>query len=56
MHRSDRKLGHALSKEEQATLLVRLDKLGADRLVDVVLDMPADELAVWLASADADAT
>jgi hypothetical protein len=52
-HLFERRLGRTLSTDESATLLVRLDKLGADRLGDVVLDLPADELAAWLANPDA---
>ena len=49
----ERRLGRALRPDESATLLVRLDTLGAARIGDVVLDLEADALARWIAAPDA---
>ncbi len=49
----ERKLRHPLAEQEQATIAQRLDTLGADRLRDVVLDLPADALAAWLQNPNA---
>jgi hypothetical protein len=43
-----RRLGRSLTPQEHATLVRRLDTHGADRLGDVVLDLSATQLAVWL--------
>jgi hypothetical protein len=45
-----RKLGRPVTDRERATLVRRLDSLGADRLGDVVLDLDAPALAAWLAN------
>lgn len=44
-----KRLGRALAEEEQATLAERLDRLGEDRVDDVVLSFSPDALAAWLA-------
>jgi hypothetical protein len=44
-----RRLDRALTDDERAAVTARLITLGADRLGDVVLDLSAPELAVWLA-------
>jgi hypothetical protein len=43
-----RRLGRALTPQEHATLVRRLDTHGADRLGDVVLDLSVTQLAAWL--------
>ena len=43
-----RRLGRALTPQEHATLVRRLDTHGAERLGDVVLDLAAPQLAEWL--------
>jgi hypothetical protein len=52
-HLFERRLGRRLDAAEQALLQRRLATLGADRLGDVVLDLDAGALAVWLADPDA---
>ena len=52
-HQFDRKLGRALRDEERYTLRERLHRLGPDRLGDVVVDLPAEDLAAWLVTPDA---
>lgn len=49
----ERKLKHPLAEQEQATIAQRLDTLGADRLCDVVLELPPDALSAWLHNPDA---
>jgi hypothetical protein len=49
----ERKLRRPLADQEQATLVQRLDTLGADRLRDVVLDLPAEALEAWIDDLDA---
>ncbi len=48
-----RRFGRPLTEAEQATLLTRFDRVGPDRLGDVVLDFTPAELAAWLADPDA---
>jgi len=48
-----RRLGRPLTDEEQETLRGRFDTHGADRIAEVVLDLSAEDLAAWLADADA---
>jgi hypothetical protein len=48
-----RRLGRPLTVAEEATLLSRFDRVGPDRLGDVVLDFTPAELAAWLADPDA---
>jgi flagellar biosynthesis/type III secretory pathway protein FliH len=48
-----RRLDRALTASERDVVVARLDSLGADRLGDVVLDLPAPALAAWLADPDA---
>ena len=43
-----RRLDRALTDDERAAVTARLNTLGADRLGDVVLDLSALDLAVWL--------
>ena len=43
-----RRLGRALTAQEHATLVRRLDTHGADRVGDVVLDLTEAQLAAWL--------
>jgi hypothetical protein len=44
-----RRLDRALTDDERAVVVARLDSLGADRLGDVVLDLTPPALAAWLA-------
>jgi hypothetical protein len=44
----ERKLGRLLTAQERAQLVDRLDRLGPERLGDVVLDLDAVALAAWL--------
>ena len=44
-----RLLGRAMSEGERAVLVLRLERLGADRLLDLPLALSADALAAWLA-------
>jgi hypothetical protein len=48
-HVYERRLGRPLSKEEHRALAERLERLGADRLGDVVLDLSPGALTAWLA-------
>lgn len=48
-----RRVGRELTDQEHAVVVARLATLGADRLGDVVLDLPATELAAWLADPSA---
>ena len=48
MRQFSRRLGRALTPQERATLVRRLDTHGADRLGDVVLDLSDTQLAAWL--------
>jgi hypothetical protein len=52
-HLFARRLGRPLTEGETATLLVRFDTVGPDRLGDVVLDLTPDALAHWLTDPDA---
>ena len=52
-HLFARRLGRPLTEGETATLLVRFDTVGPDRLGDVVLDLTPDALAAWLTDPDA---
>ncbi|MGK3991955.1 hypothetical protein [Sorangium sp. So ce1024] len=45
----EKKLGRPLAETERSVLTERLDRLGPDRLDDVLLELPADALAAWLA-------
>lgn len=49
VHQFERRLARSLTDAEHAVLRERLDRLGADRLGDVVMDLPADALGAWLA-------
>ena len=52
-HVYERRLGRRLTDEEHRTLSERLAKLGAERVGDVVIDLPSDALAAWLADPNA---
>jgi hypothetical protein len=52
-HLLERRLGRRLREDERARLRERTETLGPDRLGDLVLDLSADELAVWLADPNA---
>jgi len=45
----ERRLKRPLSEQEQATLIRRIDTLGTDRIHDVLLEVPAEAIAPWLA-------
>jgi hypothetical protein len=49
-HLFERRLGRALTSGERAMLVERLLEQGAERVGDVVLDLPPDELATWLST------
>lgn len=49
VRQASRKLGRALTDDEQRALTARLDTLGPERLGDAVLDLSADELDRWIA-------
>ncbi len=48
-----RRLGRPMTRGEEATLGVRLDTVGPERLAEVVLDSDAEALAAWLADPNA---
>jgi hypothetical protein len=52
-HQFERRLGRALTPEEHHALRERFDRIGSNRLGDVVLDLSAAALAAWLADPDA---
>ncbi|HWU88749.1 MAG TPA: hypothetical protein VN253_15890 [Kofleriaceae bacterium] len=52
-HQLERRLGRGLREDERARLRERTETLGPDRLGDLVLDLPVDELAAWLADPNA---
>ena len=52
-HQFERRLGRALRADERALVRERTERLGPDRLSDLVLDLSADELAAWLADPNA---
>ncbi|WP_437623262.1 hypothetical protein [Sorangium sp. So ce1151] len=45
----EKKLGRPLADAERSVLAERFDRLGPDRLDDVLLELPAGALAAWLA-------
>ena len=45
----EKRLGRSLSEPERAALAERLDRLGEDRVEDVVLSFSAEALGNWLA-------
>ncbi|KYF57436.1 hypothetical protein BE08_43540 [Sorangium cellulosum] len=45
----EKKLGRPLAEAERSVLAERFDRLGPDRLDDVLLELPADAVAAWLA-------
>jgi hypothetical protein len=48
-----RRLGRPLDERERGEIRRRLERLGPERLGDVVLDLNADQLGRWLADLDA---
>jgi len=52
-HLFERRLGRRLCDKERRELEERLDRLGPERLGDVVLDLDAKALAAWLADPEA---
>ncbi len=52
VHQFERRLGRPLSPQEHQTLLSRFDTLGPEQLGDVILDLSASELALWLEERD----
>ncbi len=52
-HQFERKLSRKLTEDEHRLLRERLHRLGADRLGDVALDLPADALGAWLSDPNA---
>jgi hypothetical protein len=48
-HLFERRLGRALTAGEHHTLRQRFERIGPERLGDVVLDLSSEALAVWLA-------
>jgi len=52
-HLLAKRLGRALTEQEQATLATRLEREGEDRVDEVVVSLPPGALAAWLADADA---
>jgi hypothetical protein len=53
LHLVERRLGRALTPDEHHALRERFNRLGSNRLGDVVLDLSADALAAWLADPNA---
>jgi len=53
LHLVERRLGRALTPDEHHALRERFNRLGSNRLGDVVLDLCADALAAWLADPNA---
>jgi hypothetical protein len=53
VHVFERKHGRSLTDGERRTIAERLDRVGPDRLGDVVLDLASDQLAAWLADPEA---
>ena len=47
-HQFERRLGRSLTEGEHHTLRERLDRFGAARLGDVVLDLSPEALMAWL--------
>jgi hypothetical protein len=52
-HQAERRLGRALTTDEQQVLNDRFARVGPDRLGDVVLDFSPEALAAWLADPEA---
>ncbi|NUQ78094.1 MAG: hypothetical protein HUU21_31570 [Polyangiaceae bacterium] len=53
LHQFERRLGRALTPDEHHALRERFNRLGANRLGDVVLDLSAVALVAWLADPNA---
>ena len=53
VHQFERRLGRPLTDGERTTVAARLDRVGPERLGDVVFDLSPDALAAWLADPDA---
>jgi hypothetical protein len=49
-HLFERRLGRPLVESEHLALREKLERLGGDRLGDVVLDLTPEALAAWLAN------
>jgi hypothetical protein len=49
----ERRLKRPLSEQENATLVRRIDALGTDRIHEVLLDVPAQDIGPWLADSAA---
>jgi hypothetical protein len=49
VHLFERRLGRALTAEEHLAMRQRFERIGPDRLGDVVLDFSSEALAAWLA-------
>jgi hypothetical protein len=45
----ERRLKRPLSEQENATLVRRIDTLGTDRIHEVLLEVPAQDIGPWLA-------
>lgn len=52
-HLAERRLGRALQEAEQAMLAKHFDRLGAERVEDVVFSFSADALSAWLSDPSA---
>jgi hypothetical protein len=52
-HMAKRRLGRPLQQAEQAMLAAHLERLGAERVEDVVFSFSTDALAAWLADPSA---
>jgi hypothetical protein len=50
VHQFERRLGRSLTLAERAMLLKRLRDQGPERVADVVLDLPREQLTSWLAA------
>lgn len=53
VHQFERRLGRRLAENERHTLQERLDRIGSERLGDVVFDLTPEALATWLADPNA---
>ena len=48
----EKRLGRSLTADEHATLIARIDTLGVDRVDDVMFELSAEALALWLHNPD----
>ncbi|HEU4411389.1 MAG TPA: hypothetical protein VFS43_39425 [Polyangiaceae bacterium] len=53
LHQFERRLGRPLTEAEHDVVTRRYERVGADRLGDVVLDLSGEALATWLNDPDA---